>query len=371
MRLVPVDKLKSDSTIALDVMNAKNLLLIKAGTPVTDNIIEKLRSAKLQYIYINDEFCTEQMGVGCMITNDSESTTRMVRNFEDVIRHIGMGLGNSRDIDRIVFLCNSIVDEYYHADDEIRIVYEPSKIAMHSVTEQMLYISMMSVALGKKMGLPLPQLFEICMICLLRDFAYIAPKDSVALKDIENENELEEKHMLIAYRMLNTYSQINRNILDGIIHHHEVYDGSGFPAGLKGHNISRHARIVSIIDYFYQLKSNSEIMVAGNDILELVFLEHMDQFDADIVSAFLSSVELFTIDTMVKLTTGDIAVIEKNGSYSPFVPVVRIIRSRIFEKGRRLDLSTRLPFTPKIESVIYYMEDVPDPKENQPVGFSK
>lgn len=360
MRLVPVEKLKPDSTIALDVMNSKNLLLIGAGTPVTDNIIDKLKSANLQYIYINDEFCTETTGVGCKITSDSETTTRMVRNFTEIIKHIGMGLGNSRDIDRIVLLCNKIVDEYYHSTDDIKIIYEPSKIAMQSVTEQMLYISMMSVALAKKMGLPLPQLFEICMICLLRDFAYLAPKDSRVLKDIDEE-ELDATHMLLSYRMLNTYSQINKNILDGIVHHHEVYDGTGFPAGLQGHNICRHARVISIIDYFYELKSNSEIMVAGNDVLEIVFQEHMDQFDADIVSAFLSSVELFTIDTMVKLTTGDIAVVERNNSYSPFLPVVRVIRSRIFEKGRKLDLSLKLPFKPRIESVIYYMEDVPDP----------
>lgn len=360
MRLVPVSKLKPDSTIALDVMNAKNLLLIGAGTPVTDNIIDKLKSANLQFIYINDEYCTESIGVGCMITSNPETTTRMVRSFEEIIKHIGMGITSSRDIDRISMLCNKIVDEYYHSDDEIKIVYEPSKIAMHSVTEQMLYISMMSVALGKKMNLPLPQLFEICMICLLRDFAYLAPKNSRVLKDVTDE-ELDHSHMLLSFRMLNTYSQINKNILDGIVQHHEVYDGSGFPAGLQGHNICRHARIISIIDYFYELKSNSEIMVAGNDVLEIVFQEHMDQFDADIVSAFLGSVELFTIDTMVKLTTGDIAVVEKNNSYAPFTPVVRVIRSRIFEKGRQLNLSSRLPFKPRIESVIYYLEDVPDP----------
>jgi len=44
--------------------------------------------------------------------------------------------------------------------------------------------------------------------------------------------------------------------LDGILHHHERYDGSGYPAGLKGEQIPYQARIIQIADVFDALTSN-------------------------------------------------------------------------------------------------------------------
>lgn len=359
MRLVPVDKLKTDATIALDVMNAKNLLLIGAGSKVTPKTIDQLRRANLDFIYINDEYCTQSSSGGCVFTTDSQAMLNIINRLNEVIKQINMGLGNSRDIMRVQQLANEIVDEFFETNGNFKIAFEPVKMVVNSVVEQTIYITIMSVALGMKMGLARPSLTELCMVGLLRDFALMAPENSPILKGV-TEDEIANDHMMYAYRFLRQYSQITKRVLDGIMHHHEECDGSGFPGGIKSEKISVFAKIISVIDYFYKLKSNSTSMVVEEGLLETAFKSALDKFDYEVVAVFIQNVELFNVDTLVKLNNGDIAVIIQNSAFTPFRPVIKILKSDTYEINKEIDLGdtgTDEFIDIKLASVIYYMED--------------
>lgn len=364
MRLVPVDRLRPNATIALDVMNAKNLLLIGAGSEITPKIIDKLQNVDLEFIYINDEHCTKQTGAGCLVTSDSKTMLRIIERLNQITKHINMGLASTHDMIRIQQLCYEIVEEYRSVEGDIKIVYEPVKMVINSVLEQSIYITMLSVALGMKMGLTPPQLSELCMAGLLRDFALMAPPNSPILRNVDKE-DIEKEHMILAYRFLHQYSQVNRRVLDGITQHHEKFNGGGFPTGISGEDISIYSRILAMIDCFYALKSNSELMIVEEGMLEMVFKTAMTQYDPAIVKVFLENVELFTIDTLVQLTNGDVAIIIKNSKLSPFAPVVKILRSDIFEEGMELDLGSPMSFNIKISTVIYYPDEVKTKEESK------
>ncbi|MFI3175462.1 MAG: HD domain-containing phosphohydrolase [Bacillota bacterium] len=355
MRLVPVDKLKTNAEIAIDVVNSQGILLVAEGQELTPRIIQILNKVDLEYIYINDDLTTPAEKRN-LVTSDSTSLMNIINQLKNITRRMSMGMANAGDILKLNNISFDIVETYYQLGDDFRIVYEPVKMVLNSALEQSLYVAIMGVGLGMKMGLTRPQLSELCMTGLLKDFALISPKATVSAKAAISQEELDETHMVIAYRLLRQYSQVTPRILDGIVHHHEQYDGSGYPNGQQGEEISVYSRVLAVVNYFYELKSDSAIMVTEQSLLEIVFADALKQFDPKIVDVFIKNVELFTIDTLVRLTNGDAAIVVRNNANAPFLPTVRILRSEIFEVGKEIDLQDSPILNLKISSVIYYVD---------------
>jgi hypothetical protein len=78
-------------------------------------------------------------------------------------------------------------------------------------------------------------------------------------------------------------------VKSAVLHHHEKYDGSGYPAGLSGTNIPYFARIIGIVDAFDSLTSTRSYRPARSVEETLTILEHdrMTHFDPDLVDAFV------------------------------------------------------------------------------------
>ena len=73
-------------------------------------------------------------------------------------------------------------------------------------------------------------------------------------------------------------------------HHHEKWDGSGYPCGLKGNEIPLCARIMSIVDVYDALKSKRVYKEAFEQekCIEIIKENSGTQFDPDIVECFLN-----------------------------------------------------------------------------------
>ena len=67
------------------------------------------------------------------------------------------------------------------------------------------------------------------------------------------EEEMMRRHPVIGYELLRDISGISAEILDGVRHHHEYLDGSGYPDGLKAPEISDLVRLLTISDIFAAL----------------------------------------------------------------------------------------------------------------------
>jgi diguanylate cyclase (GGDEF)-like protein/putative nucleotidyltransferase with HDIG domain len=81
--------------------------------------------------------------------------------------------------------------------------------------------------------------------------------------------------------------------VEGILHHHERYDGSGYPKGLKGENIPLNARIVAVVDAFVAMTSERPYagMLSHKEALEEIKRGAGTQFDPYLVEKFLDVYE--------------------------------------------------------------------------------
>jgi putative two-component system response regulator len=125
---------------------------------------------------------------------------------------------------------------------------------------------------------------------LLHDIGKIGITDFIIAKVgplSDEEREVIRSHPQKGVEILRPLKQYER-ILPAILHHHESYDGSGYPAGLAGEQIPLHARIISIADTYDAIISTRPYRKGSSHAMALEELDRFGgrQFDPRIVRAF-------------------------------------------------------------------------------------
>lgn len=150
-------------------------------------------------------------------------------------------------------------------------------------------VSDLSVAIAQVLALSADQIHNIRIGSLLHDIGKIGMPDRILAKPTklsENEYEQIKKHPGIGYKIMNQVRLLN-NVLPAIIEHHERLDGSGYPLGLEGEQISIAGRIVAVADVFDALTTDRPYRQAFSNTKAINHLEQNSgtQFDSTCVLA--------------------------------------------------------------------------------------
>jgi putative nucleotidyltransferase with HDIG domain len=156
-------------------------------------------------------------------------------------------------------------------------------------------VTALTLELALQMGVPEVNLLHIRRGCLLHDIGKMGVPDHILRKNGKlTEEELFEmrKHTQYAYDMINPIEYLHP-ALDIAYCHHEWWDGSGYPRGLKGEEIPLPARIFAVIDVWDALSSDRPYRKAWDyeKILEYIRSLSGKQFDPAVVDAFFSMIE--------------------------------------------------------------------------------
>ena len=113
-------------------------------------------------------------------------------------------------------------------------------------------VSRISVAIGKRMGMPEDELETLRMSALLHDVGKIGIDDSILKKPgalTDEEYEIMKTHPQRGYKIMSQIPAM-KDFLPGMYMHHEMVNGQGYPQGLSGDQIPLQAKIVSVADTF-------------------------------------------------------------------------------------------------------------------------
>lgn len=160
-------------------------------------------------------------------------------------------------------------------------------------------VAQYSELLALKYGLPKEEAELIKIASPLHDVGKVAIPDSILNKPgklTKEEFELVKTHSMIGYEMLKHSSQKVLNTAATIaLTHHEKFDGSGYPNGLKGEEIPLYGRITAISDVFDALGSDRVYKKAWemDKIVEYFKSERGKHFDPILVDCFLGNIEEF------------------------------------------------------------------------------
>ena len=153
-------------------------------------------------------------------------------------------------------------------------------------------VTTLCVRLARNYGLPGEELENIRRGALLHDIGKMGVPDSILLKPgplTDEEWVLMKRHPAIAHDLISPIEFL-RPAIDIPYCHHEKWDGSGYPRGLKGEEIPIAARIFSVVDVWDALTSDRPYRAAwpGDKALAYIQEQSGKQFDPKVVSAFLT-----------------------------------------------------------------------------------
>jgi len=153
------------------------------------------------------------------------------------------------------------------------------------------HVSEFAVRIAERMGLPPPRVENLRKAGLLHDLGKIGIPDSVLLKPDKLTSEEYRKIQDHPVRGAGTL-ELSRSLsgLKLIVrHHHERVDGTGYPDGLKGHEIPLEARILAVADAYTAMATDRAYRPAltKDEIIEELINNSGTQFDAEVVKTFL------------------------------------------------------------------------------------
>jgi HD-GYP domain-containing protein (c-di-GMP phosphodiesterase class II) len=215
---------------------------------------------------------------------------------------------------------------------------------LHSVS-----VCALMVALAKQLGLDDDQIHEAGLAGLLHDIGKVHIDTALLNKrgDLSNEEFAELKsHAAMGHETLMHGGGAGEILLDVSLHHHERVDGTGYPDKLAGDDISLYARIAAICDVYDATTSNRPYKEAWQPAHALRKMTEWcsGHFDQRMFHAFVRTVGIYPIGTLVRLKSNRLGVVVDQSETSLLAPQVKVFFS--IDTDRRLapqtiDLSDR------------------------------
>ena len=198
----------------------------------------------------------------------------------------------------------SMFDDLQHSNAELALAYDTTlegwsralDLRDHETEGHTRRVTEMTVRLARAMGVPDAELAHIRRGALLHDIGKMGIPDSILLKPgplTDEERQVMQLHPVHAYDLLAPIAFL-RPALDIPYCHHEKWDGSGYPRGLRGEQIPLSARIFAVADVWDALTSDRPYRPAWppEEVLEHIKSQSGTHFEPRVVDLFLSVVEV-------------------------------------------------------------------------------
>lgn len=153
-------------------------------------------------------------------------------------------------------------------------------------------VTYLSLKMSEYFKLPMQEQGKLELAGLLHDIGMIGIPEEILNKTEsleENEYEIIKKHVEHGVKILEDIKQL-KEVVSIIKHHHERYDGSGYPQGLRGEEIPLNAMIIAIADSYDSMISNRSYRgrLGHEEALKRIKEQSGKQFSPVVVEAFLA-----------------------------------------------------------------------------------
>ena len=220
-----------------------------------------------------------------------------------------------------------------------------AKLATHSVDT-----SVLAMAIGQDYGCDPQHLKLLGLAAMVHDIGQLRLPLNL-LRKVQpyspQDHKLIQAHCDMGEAMLKQFSDFPRESKQMILHHHERLDGSGYPTGLQGHDLSDLTQILSIADtYDAQISGRcSQPPVPPSQALsELYRAAVAGQYATKLVQRLIHLLGVYPIGSLVRLNTGEQAVVIWVHSHSRLSPTIKLLKNssgKPVEEQEIIDLSSQ------------------------------
>lgn len=343
MRIAITDA-REGMKVARDVFSKDGRVLLKAGSLLTESSIRYLKKQGVIAIEIEDRLLSGRKPVR---PNSDPVWQEIISEAEHTVRDIWNSVSQGRGIhiSRIERIVDSIIQELLQREITYPKLVDIRALDDYTFTHSV-NVCVLSLIMGIAKGYSEDELFELGIGSLLHDLGkIIIPPEILGKADTLSAEEMGivRKHPAYGFSLLVQESEININSSLIAYQHHERYDGSGYPRGLKGDEIHEYAQIVAIVDVYDALTTDRiyRNRIQPYEAVEMLIAMSGRGFNPDYVKLFLKNVEIYPVGSIVELNNGSLGIItgvDKNMPVRPQILLLKWEGERLVPTGDEVDL---------------------------------
>ena len=190
--------------------------------------------------------------------------------------------------------------------------------------------SVLMIAFGRFLQLSREELHLLGLAGMLLDVGKIEVSDAVLRKQgvlTPEEFEIAKRHVLYSAEIIGKEKDLSQNVSNVVMEHHERQDGSGYPRGLRGAEITLHGSIAGIVDSYsalVSLRPYAEQLSPSNALSKLYKLRGK-LFHEALVEQFIQCIGIYPVGSVVELNTGEIGVVIAQNLVRRLQPRVMVV----------------------------------------------
>lgn len=313
-------------------------LVISSDVVISSRHIDMLKRLNISQVKIKQE---KEVNINSLFKIDLKSRYKnSVKKFKEIC--FSLAIGNVLIYDEIKELIDPLINEI---SENPKLAMKLWQIEMSDfyTYEHSVKVCMLSVFMSKWLGKSDFYINEIGKSALLHDIGKCnIPNEILNKPDMLTLDEFNviKTHSTLGFILLSTTKELSSDILNGILHHHERYDGSGYPSQLIGEDIHEYARIISITDVFDAMTSNRVYRQCMNPFKVIEIMEESSgEFDPKLKRIFISHIKEFYIGSKILLQNGETAKIIKSSTIS-YRPIIEI-ENKIIDLSINYDIEIK------------------------------
>jgi putative nucleotidyltransferase with HDIG domain len=214
----------------------------------------------------------------------------------------------------------------------------------HYTFTHMVNVSILTMGQARGLGIDGPLLREFGLAALMHDIGKVrTPLEVLNKPDALTDDEfvIMKRHVVDGAEILRMTPDVPALAPVVAFEHHLRIDGSGYPSGVTRSSLNIGTMLCSIADVYDAMRSQRNYQKAFPTDRILAVLKRNDgtQFDQHLVRRFVQLIGIYPAGNLVRLNTGEVAVVLTVYAPDPYRPHVRVLIDR---EGRRLDLPYEL-----------------------------
>ncbi len=332
MRKVQIGMVKPGDKVAKPIFQENGHVLLGEGVELNDRYIDRLRNLGIDFLFIEDGLTadlipedtireeTRKQAVDTIyktmnsfkdqtVTKGRTIAPDMGRNFRAVFGQIMQDLATRPNM--LVNLTS------IHAMD--------AYLFQHSFN-----VAVLAGIMGIAKGFNRNQLEDLGIGALLFDIGMTKVPAKLLTHPgglSADERAIVRNHTKEGFDILRKYHDISIVSAHCALQHHERFNGSGYPRGLKENEIHMYAQIVGLADTFDALTSPRphRKRYTASEAIEFLFAAGGTFFDLELIKLFCRHISIYPISTSLLLSTGQVGVVSENNELAVHRPRVRII----------------------------------------------
>lgn len=190
--------------------------------------------------------------------------------------------------------------------------------------------SVWAAVLGREIGLDRDALHAVALGAMLLDVGKTRLPEAILGKPGKldaAELALVRRHVEYGLDLLKEAGEVDPRVAEMVAHHHERYNGSGYPAGLRGAAIPVYGRMAGIVDTYDAMITSrpyASTQSSYGALRQLRALANIE-FQSELVDQFTQAIGMFPTGTLVLLNTGEVAVVTAQSRIRRLRPEIMII----------------------------------------------